>query len=86
MTKKSDGLALLGELNRERDELEAAIEAMIADMAEAEPEARQNGDWAPNGASTRRYIELTNRQAEVENDIADLSRAITAAAKPATPH
>lgn len=86
MPKKSSGLELLAELNRERDELDAAIETMIADMADAAPEARKTGDWAPNGALTRRYLELTNRQAEVEQEIVDLSRAITAAAKPTLPN
>ena len=86
MTKKLEGLALLAELNRERDELDAAIEVMIADMAEVAPEARKSGDWGAGGASTRRYLELTNRQAKVEIEIADLTRAITAAAKPTLPN
>lgn len=86
MTKKSAGLELLAELNRERDELDATIETMIADMAEVSPDARKTGDWAPDGALTRKYLELTNRQAEVEREIADLSRAITDSVKPTLPN
>ncbi len=76
MTKKPDDLVLLADMKRERDELDAAINGMIADMADAAPEARRSGEWAPDGAMTRKYLELTNRQAELEREIADLSRAI----------
>ena len=86
MTKKPGELELLAELNRERDELDAAIEVMIADMAEAPPEQRKTGEWASNGALTRKYLELANRQAELENEIIDLSRLIEAATKPTLPN
>lgn len=86
MTKKPDDLTLLAELTRERDELDAVIEELIADMALVSPEERNVGDWASDGASTRRYLDLTNRQAEIERDIVDLSRAITAAVKPTLPN
>jgi hypothetical protein len=86
MTKESEALELLAELNRERDGLDETIEGMIADMAEAPPEARRSGDWAPNGALTRKYLELANRQAELEKEIADLARAITAGTKPTLPN
>ncbi len=76
MTKQSEALELLAELNRERDALDETIESMIADMADAAPEARRSGDWAADGALTRKYLELTNRQAELEREIVDLSRAI----------
>ncbi|HEY5380508.1 MAG TPA: hypothetical protein VIJ78_13370 [Pseudolabrys sp.] len=86
MMKEADELALLAELNRERDRLDETIEGLIADMADAAPEERKGGDWAPEGALTRKYLELTNRQAELEREIIDLSRAITAAAKPTLPN
>ena len=86
MTKKPDELALLAELNRERDDLDAAIEEMIAAMAAAPEDERKTGDWAPDGSLTRQYLDLANRQAELERDIADLSRAITAAVKPTLPN
>ena len=86
MTRHSDGIELLAELNRERDVLDETIEAMIADMADAPPEVRRSGDWAADGALTRKYLELANRQAELEKEIADLSRIITASAKPTLPN
>lgn len=86
MTKESEALELLAELNRERDALDQTIEGMIADMADAAPEDRRSGEWAPDGAMTRKYLELANRQAELEREIADLSRAITAGTKPTLPN
>ena len=87
MTKKiADLEALLSELTQERTELDAKIEDLIADMADAPPEQRKSGDWAPNGALTRKYLELTNRQAVVEKDIIDLSRQIAAGDGPALPN
>ena len=86
MTKKPDDLVVLTELTRERDELEQVIEELIADMALVAPDARTSGDWAPDGASTRRYLDLTNRQAELDNEIVVLSRAITASAKTTLPN
>jgi phosphate uptake regulator len=87
MTKKIADLEVqLSELTHERDDLDAKIEEMIADMADAPPERRTSGDWAPNGALTRKYLELTNRQAEVEKDIIDMSRQIAADSKPSLPN
>jgi hypothetical protein len=83
MTKKIDELELLrAQLTGERDELEASIEAMIGEMADAPAEQRKSGDWASDGASTRRYLEQSNRMAKVEQAIVDLSRQIAAARKP----
>jgi hypothetical protein len=87
MTKRTVDLeALLSELTQERDEMDVTIETLIADMADVPPEQRKTGDWAPNGALTRRYLELTNRQAVVEKEIIDLSREIAAGGKPALPN
>jgi hypothetical protein len=87
MTKKiEDAEALLSGLMDERAELDAKIEELIAEMADAPPEARTTGDWAANGALTRKYLELTNRQAVVEKDIIDLARQIAAGDNPALPN
>lgn len=87
MSKKSPNLELLlSELTQERTELDTAIETLIADMADAPPEARTSGDWAADGMLTKRYLELTNRQAEVERDIIDISRELTAGVKPTLPN
>jgi len=80
MAKKPDKTVQLAELNRQRDELEAEIETMIADMAEQPEAARRQGAWAENGASTQRYLELTTRLSDVEQDIVDLTRTMAAAA------
>jgi len=80
MAKKPDKTVQLAELNRQRDELEAEIEGMIADMAEQPEAARRQGEWAENGASTQRYLELTTRLSDIEQDIVDLTRTMAAAA------
>ena len=85
MSKKSVELeTLLSDLLVERTELDGAIETMIADMAEAAPEQRKTGDWAADGALTLRYLKLTKRQGEVEQEIIDLSRELAARGKPPT--
>ena len=45
---------------------------------------RKVGDWSPNGAMTKKYLALTNRQAEVEAEIVDLGRAIMESDEPAS--
>ena len=72
----NDMKARLAELSELRGKLDTAIEEMIGDMAEVAPEQRSAGDWAPNGPKTRKYLELTNNQAEIEAEIVELSRAI----------
>ena len=74
--KLNDMNARLAELSEQRAKLDAAIEEMIGDLAEVAPERRSAGDWAPNGPKTRKYLELTNSQAEIEAEIVTLSRAI----------
>jgi hypothetical protein len=77
--------ALAG-LTHERETLEAEIETMIGDMAGASAEARATGAWAERGASTKRYLDLTERLGEVEQAIIDLTRQRAAAAPPPTKH
>lgn len=87
MSKKSQNLeVLLSELTQERNELDQSIEELIADMADAPPEARTSGDWAADGVLTKRYLDLTNLQAKVERDIIDVSRELTAGVKPTLPN
>jgi hypothetical protein len=79
MAEKLDDMKTrLAALSDERTSLDAAIEDMITDMALVPPEQREGGPWARDGASTRKYLELTERQAEVETEIVTLSRAIVA--------
>jgi hypothetical protein len=74
--KLEDMKTRLAQLTDERASLDAAIEDMIDAMAQVPAEERAGGPWARDGASTRKYLELTARQAEVETEIANLGRAI----------
>ena len=74
--KLEEMTARLVQLTEVREILDAAIEDMIASMAQVPAEERAGGPWARDGASTRKYLELTGRQAEVEAEIIKLGRAI----------
>jgi hypothetical protein len=76
--KLEDMKTRLAQLTDERANLDAAIEDMIVSMAQVPAEERAGGPWARDGASTRKYLELTGRQAEVEAEIIKLGRAIVA--------
>jgi hypothetical protein len=85
MANKLDEMkALLADLSSERAQLDAAIEEMIVSLAELAPEQRSASDWAPDGASTKKYLELTERQAAVEAEIIELGRAIVESDEPAS--
>lgn len=87
MTKKSEQQASrLNALTKERDELEVEIESLIADMAEQPEASRRVGEWAADGASTKRYLALTERLSDVEQDIVDLTRAMAAQADESRPN
>ena len=87
MSKKSEQQAArFNALVKERDELEAAIEGLIADMADQPEAARRVGEWAADGASTKRYLMLTERLGEIEHDIVDLTRAMAAEADEGRPN
>jgi hypothetical protein len=77
---------VLADLARERETLEADIETMIGDMAAAPEDQRGTGDWAADGAATARYLQLTERLAEVEQAIIDLTRQRAASAPPPSVH
>ena len=77
---------VLADLTRERDELDDQVQAMIGDMAAAPEAQRRSGDWAADGASTARYLALTERLAEVEQAIIDLTRQRAAAGPPPSVH
>jgi hypothetical protein len=83
-TKLDDMKVLLAALSNEREKLDVAIDEMIANMAEVPPDERSAGDWGPDGALTRKYLELTKRQAEVETEIIALGRAIVETDEPAS--
>ena len=72
----------LSALSDERAKLEAAVEEMIADIAEVPENQRATSGWASDGASTQRYLALTDRLAEVEAEMIELGRAIGAGDTP----
>ena len=76
--KPEDMKTRFAQLTGERANLDAEIEDMIVSMAQVPAEERADGPWARDGASTRKYLELTGRQAEVEAEIIKLGRAIAA--------
>ena len=80
--KIEDVTRRLSALGDEREKLEAAIENMIADIAEVPVDQRATGAWASNGESTQRYLTLTDRLAEVEAEIIELGRVVSAADAP----
>lgn len=82
--KLDDMKTRLADLSSERDKLETSVEEMIGSMAELPPEQRSASEWGPNGASTRKYLELTERLAEVETEIINLGRAIVESDEPAS--
>jgi hypothetical protein len=49
---------LLTDLSKERMELDAAIEQMMANMAEVPAEKRSASDWASDGALTKQFLDL----------------------------
>jgi hypothetical protein len=77
---------VLADLTRERDELDEQVQTMIGDMAAAPEEQRHSGEWAAGGASTVRYLGLTERLAEVEQAIIDLTRQRAASGPPPSLH
>lgn len=82
--KLDDMKTRLADLSSERDKLETSVEEMIGSMAELPPEQRSASEWGPAGASTKKYLQLTERLAEVETEIIDLGRAIVESDEPAS--
>jgi hypothetical protein len=74
--------ALLAELERENREVEAAIDGLMADMERVPPEQRAAGEWGSSGASTQRFLELSERQNEIAAEIKLVSAAIASATPP----
>ena len=84
--KIEDIESVLADLTRERDVLDDQVQAMIGDMAAAPEEQRRAGEWAANGSATVRYLALTERLAEVEQAIIDLTRQRAASGPPPSVH
>jgi hypothetical protein len=79
MTDVKQILALLDELERENNEVQAEIDRLIGEMETVPPEQRSDSDWGPKGRLTMRYLELSERQNELAADIQRVFQAIEAA-------
>jgi hypothetical protein len=77
MSKKLAELkALLADLKEERESVETAIEQMVGELATVAPEQRAGGGWGPDGERTRAFLDLTNRQSDLEAEIDVVSREV----------
>ena len=74
--------ALLAELEREQQEVEARLDALMAEMENVQPELRSAGEWGPSGTQTKRFLELSERQNEIAAEIKLVSAAIASATPP----
>ncbi len=87
MSKKLAELeALFADLTGERTELDTTVEQMIADMAGVPVDQRSKSGWASDGPLTRKFLDLTNRQAALEAEIHDVTRAIAELKGAPLPH
>jgi hypothetical protein len=75
-------VALLKELERENEEIEAALAELMDEMARVPPEQRSAAEWGPSGTRTLRFLELSERQNEIAAEVKLVSAKIQAA-KPA---
>jgi hypothetical protein len=77
MSKKLRELEIqLADLSEERTKLDEAVEQMIGNMAEVPPEQRASSGWAENGVLTQQYLGASNRLADLDSEIHEISRAI----------
>lgn len=79
MTDLTAHFALLKELEREHEEIETALDGLMAEMERVPPEQRAGGEWGPSGTQTQRFIELSERQNEIAAEIKLVSAAIESA-------
>ena len=82
MTGLTAHFALLKKLEQENQDIETAISDLMDVMARVPPQQRAAGEWGPEGTQTKRFIELSERQSEIEAEIKLVSAAIESA-KPA---
>jgi hypothetical protein len=73
---------LLKELQRESDAAEVEIDRLMGEMASVPPERRDPQLWGTSGTLTRRFVELSERQNELAEQIKLVSQAIEKAAPP----
>ena len=77
---------LLADLTRERDALDAELQAMIAEMEATPVGQRRAGAWAADGASHRALSRIVRAAGRGRTGIIDLSRQRASSGPPPSVH
>ena len=76
MATLQEKLALLKDLEDENESVQSEIDDLMTEMARVPAEQRSVSEWGPNGTHTKRFIELSERQAELADEIKLVTQAI----------
>jgi hypothetical protein len=76
MATLQEKLALLKDLEDENESAQSEIDDLITEMARVPAEQRSVSEWGPDGTCTKRFIELSERQAELAEEIKLVTQAI----------
>ena len=68
------------EIERESEQVQAAIDELIGEMERVPAEQRSVSEWGPAGTLTTRFLELTDLQNDLAERHKKLSRAVATAA------
>ncbi len=72
--------ALLQELERESEQVQVEIDRLMAEMESVPAERRDPALWGHSGELTRLFIELSDRQNDLAEEIKRLGREIESVA------
>jgi hypothetical protein len=76
MATLQEKLALLKDLEDENEAVQTEIDDLMTEMALVPAEQRSVSEWGPNGIHTTRFIELSERQAELAEEIKLVTQAL----------
>jgi len=76
MATLQEKLALLKDLEDENESVQSEIDDLMTEMARVPAGQRSEAEWGQNGTSTRRFIELSERQAELAEEIKLVTQAL----------
>ena len=76
MATLQEKLALLKDLEEENEAVQSEIDDLMTEMARVPAEQRSVTEWGPSGTLTQRFIELSERQAELAEEIKLVTQAI----------
>jgi hypothetical protein len=68
--------ALMQELERESEQVQIEIDRLMAEMESVPAERRDPALWGPSGNLTRLFIELSDRQNDLAEEIKRIGREI----------